>query len=70
MLTQWKKRAQERLPELFAKKGDHRNASCEANLLSFRSPTTRLTRWRNRPYILYQRGFELGLGVSKERDKG
>ncbi len=30
VITQWKKKAHERLPELFAKKGDHGDASHEA----------------------------------------
>ena len=32
MITQWKKQAQKRLPELFAKKGERRDGSNEAEL--------------------------------------
>ena len=43
MITQWKKMAQERLPELFAKKGDRRDGSHEAELKELHAKIGQLT---------------------------
>ena len=43
MITQWKKKARERLPELFAKKGDHGDASHEAELKDLHAKIGQLT---------------------------
>ncbi|MCK4304961.1 MAG: transposase [Candidatus Eisenbacteria sp.] len=43
MITQWKKRAHERLPELFAKKDDHGDASHEAELKDLYAKIGQLT---------------------------
>ncbi len=43
MITQWKKKAQESLPELFAKKGDRGDASNEAELKDLHAKIGQLT---------------------------
>jgi len=43
MITKWKKKAQERLPDLFAKKGDCRDGSHEAELKELHAKIGQLT---------------------------
>lgn len=43
MITQWKKQAQERLPELFARKGDRRDGLHEAELKELHAKIGQLT---------------------------
>ena len=43
MITQWKKKAQERLPELFTKKGDRGDGSHEAELKELHAKIGQLT---------------------------
>ena len=43
MITQWKKRVQKQLPELFAKKGEHRDGSHEAELKELHAKIGQLT---------------------------
>ena len=43
MIAQWKKQVQERLPELFAKKGDRRDGSHQAELKELHAKIGQLT---------------------------